>query len=300
MDLISFLVNTATVIAAIPPAIDIYKFVKFKLSKTSPKHHNLSTSNTNVSVETTNIGTYNQNIQMSFPGYHDYNLKTSYGLSPVEQKNYEIRNHRIWRYITIIILALFLYYVFTQWKVVNPVFNVTLNDWFNNNSKFTSLTHNLYFILMSSLQRVFNSTAFAQIIFSIIVIIKMILNKSVLYRKRNIAIYLLSLLATSYLFYIFNSISLEKLSIISLVTTNSDASLLKTLTPLFKIYSIFVMISQVFYSSYVIGTCFRIFTIGELYYEDLEFQAKVNKEKFRLIIFPFIISALWYLLKMIL
>lgn len=297
MYILNIITSIATIICAIPPLKDIFQFLKNKHLK---KQTDFQTPNNTISNSKI-YGDISQQTTIYNIGYEEYNLKDSRELSEDEIDNYNYSKEKINRYVRIIFSIIFIYYFYKNWNLIQPSFNNLFANLFSPDSNFHKTTIQLTVILIKTLHNTFNNFLFAQIVFSILVIIKMIINPQVYYRVKNILVYSISIGSVLFLFHVFNQINDDTIShfLMSQIIINSSttAEPLKNFLLTISKFGLFLLIIvQTIYIIEVIISCLKILFIGEFKYKRDRIQKNINHNKILLIIFPILISYLWTLI----
>ncbi|WP_312680707.1 hypothetical protein [Lactococcus taiwanensis] len=284
-DWLQNIANLLAIIVAIVPTWNLLKTFYFRVCKKEKFKTNHSTSNT---IENYDDHSFNQviNIENNTFGYPKYSLINA-SMDEIEYENYKQKSLWIWNSVVTIMIIIFL-----SFFIPNFISNIKTFD-LNDLPLFTT---NLYFTFQNASQNTFNTLFFAQIFFSVLVVIKMVLNPNVLYRKINIFVYTLSAIAVIYLYFSFARINIEPLSLNNLVYTQ-NYSWQSSIKSLLNTYAVLVMFLQIFYPTLIIDNAIKTLWIGEVHFKLLKKQNRIYFGKLFQIISPILLLIFWYIIK---
>ena len=194
--LFSLLANFFAVAFAIRSLWKMIKFSKQKRSKSQ---------DININNPTVNNPVINYTETNNFYGYSRQNFSNYRSLTTTEMKNYDYDSKRIWKTLSITTLLIIPMYIIQYW-ISNPI-KLTFETTAQIQANGQILVQHIGLSLVSSFQKTFNLTWLAQFIISFFVVLKMIFTKNILYRIRNILLYLWSIVFTGYLMHIFSKIN---------------------------------------------------------------------------------------------
>lgn len=284
-DWLQNIANLLAIIVAIVPTWNLLKTFYFRVCKKEKFKTNHSTSNT---IENYDDHSFNQviNIENNTFGYPKYSLINA-SMDEIEYENYKQKSLWIWNSVVTIMIIIFL-----SFFIPNFISNIKTFD-LNDLPLFTT---NLYFTFQNASQNTFNTLFFAQIFFSVLVVIKMVLNPNVLYRKINIFVYTLSAIAVIYLYFSFARINIEPLSLNNLVYTQ-NYSWQSSIKSLLNTYAGLVMFLQIFYPTLIIDNAIKTLWIGEVHFKLLKKQNRIYFGKLFQIISPILLLIFRYIIK---
>lgn len=284
---ISVIANLLTILVTIKSISRIFHYSKIQKEKSTSNTSTVHNYNTSINHSTSTIN--------NFYGYSNYNFNNYGKLTPEQIDNYNYDSDKIWRLLYVPVLFLVIFYSIQYW-INNPI-NLPTNTPEAIFTNIEVIMNKFGVTLSQAFQKTFNLTWLAQFLISILVIIKMLLTKDILYRKINIFLYTWSLIFSGILMKTFSSLSFTKMNFGMIISNSSNFSL-EAFKPLFTWYAVILLAFQLGYTTYVLYSGIKILRIGELYYLKKRIRSKkINSGKYFIFLSPIFLSILWYYFK---